>query len=110
MFRFNKSCRLRTKADYARVFEKAKKIVTDEFVVLYRSNTMNHARLGLAISKKMIAKAHDRNRVKRILREAFRQASLPSIDIIFMARSGLETKNHFTIHTTLGHIWNKVNN
>ena len=42
------------------------------------------ARLGLVIAKKLLKRSVDRNRVKRIVREQFRQcrASLPPYDLI----------------------------
>ena len=42
------------------------------------------ARLGLVVGKKLLKRAVDRNRVKRIIREQFRQRreSLPACDLI----------------------------
>ena len=44
----------------------------------------NDARLGLVIGKKLLKKAVDRNRVKRIVREQFRRErpKLPACDLI----------------------------
>ena len=108
MFVFKKAQRLLTKNDYDHVFEQAKKIVTTEYVVLYRKNNLGYARLGLALSKKMIAKAHDRNRIKRLLREGFRQRQLPAVDIVFLARSGVAKKTNSCINTQLSKTWEKL--
>ena len=47
-------------------------------------NKMQHARLGLVVTKKGNAKAVRRNRIKRIVRETFRhhQANLGRYDIV----------------------------
>ena len=91
------------------MFAQAKKIATSEFVVLYRDNKTDHARLGLAISKKMIAKSHDRNRIKRLIREAFRTSKhLPCVDIILLARPGVGKVENSIITTKLGSAWNKL--
>ena len=90
------------------MFEQAKKIVTSEFILLYRINSQGHARLGLALSKKMIPKAHDRNRIKRLLREAFRTTQLPAIDMIFLARNGLSKVENKTITARLNTTWDKL--
>ena len=106
---FDKTRRLLKKSEYDYVFAEAKKIVNSEFIILYRENKVGHARLGLALSKKMIAKAHDRNRVKRILRETFRtDKHLPSVDIVMLARHGVGKVPNSTISTQLGNAWNKL--
>jgi ribonuclease P protein component len=54
----------------------------------YRDNGLDHARLGLAISKRVSKRAVERNRIKRLLRESFRRVrhQLPPVDLMVMAR------------------------
>ena len=54
----------------------------------YRVNELGHARLGLAISKRVSKRAVERNRIKRLLRESFRRVrhQLPPVDLMVMAR------------------------
>lgn len=48
-----------------------------------RDNDLEMARLGLIVAKRMLPRAVDRNRAKRVIRESFRQAgSLPPMDIV----------------------------
>ncbi|MFA5959658.1 MAG: ribonuclease P protein component [Tatlockia sp.] len=105
---FDKTRRLLNKTDYNHVFEQAKKMVTSEFILLYRENTLGYARLGLALSKKMIARASDRNRIKRVLRETFRTSQLPAVDIIFLARHGVAKLESRAITAKLSKTWDKV--
>lgn len=108
---FDKTRRLLKKIEYDHVFAQAKKIVTTEFIILYRGNEVGHSRLGLALSKKMIAKSHDRNRVKRIVREIFRTNKLlPSVDIVMLARSGLGKVPNSIISVRLSNAWEKLSN
>jgi len=58
------------------------------FSLLARRSGDAHARLGLVIGKKHARRAVDRNRLRRILREQFRIASLTGCDIIVLARPG----------------------
>lgn len=105
---FGRTRRLLKKSDYDHVFEQAKKMVTPEFIILHRANSLGEARLGLALSKKIISKAHDRNRVKRLLRETFRNAHLPAFDVIVLARHGVAKVENKTINTRLGTVWDKL--
>ncbi len=81
MYSFTKAQRLLKKKEYNDVFAEAKKIVSSDFIILYKPNHLGHARLGLALSKKHIAKAHDRNRIKRVLRDSFRLVHLPAVEL-----------------------------
>lgn len=47
-------------------------------------NRMQHARLGLIVGKKAVARASARNRIKRVIRDRFRTArhELPAIDLV----------------------------
>ncbi|WP_143525911.1 ribonuclease P protein component [Rhodanobacter sp. C05] len=58
------------------------------FHLRFRDNELGHARLGLAISKRVSKRAVERNRIKRLLRESFRRIryQLPAIDLMVMAR------------------------
>ena len=48
-----------------------------------RDNRLEMARLGLIVGKRMLPRAVDRNRAKRVIRESFRQAAgLPAMDIV----------------------------
>ena len=96
------------KSDYDYVFEQAKKLVTPEFIILHRANNLGQARLGLALSKKSIPKAHDRNRIKRLLRETFRTRRLAAFDVIFLSRQGVASIEKKTLTADLGVIWNKL--
>ena len=108
MYGFNKARRLLKKKEFDFVFSDAKKIITPEFVILYRENKYGYARLGLALSKKKIAKAHDRNRMKRFIRETFRLCDLPAVDVVVMARFGITNANNATIVTNLSKAWSRL--
>lgn len=104
---FSKARRLLTKSDYAQVFSQANKLVTSEFVILHRNNTLGIARLGMALSKKKIAKASQRNKIKRLLRESFRHQQLPAIDLIFLAHKAQKV-DKTKITANLGKAWEKL--
>lgn len=109
MFSFSKAHRLKTKTEIDFVFSKAKKLENTNFLLLYRGNTITNPRLGIIIAKKKVPKAHDRNRLRRIIREAFRNTcNLMNVDIIFLARDGLKNVDNATLSNNLKTELNKL--
>ncbi|WP_296648525.1 ribonuclease P protein component [Thiobacillus sp. 63-78] len=72
------------KADFDRVFAANQRARTDYLMVMARPNQVGYPRLGMVIGKRLLARAVDRNRVKRCVRENFRQAmsELPACDFV----------------------------
>ena len=80
--------RLRRPGDFAALRTSSGRAGGRCFHLRYRGNELGHARLGLAISKRVSKRAVERNRIKRLLRESFRRIrhQLPAIDMMVMAR------------------------
>lgn len=80
--------RLRLAGDFAALRTSSGRLGGRCFHVRYRPNGLGHARLGLAISKRVSKRAVERNRLKRLLRESFRRVrdQLPPVDVVVMAR------------------------
>jgi ribonuclease P protein component len=109
MYAFNKTRRLLTKHDFSCVFDGATRLRSAEFTMLFCKNTCGQARLGLVLSKKVIAKAHDRNRVKRLLRESFRlNKHLPAVDVVILARPAVLKTPPQQIRTQLDKLWDAL--
>jgi ribonuclease P protein component len=79
-----RDARLTCKADFDRVFADNQRARTDTLLVMARPNAAGFARLGMVIPKRLLVRAVDRNRVKRCVRESFRQvrAELPACDFV----------------------------
>lgn len=89
--RLTRNERLRRKADFDRVFKQGNVVQDNFFVVLYIKNGLPFSRIGVSVKKKF-GKAHDRNRLRRIVKEIFRKnksAFQPGYDILVFARKEL---------------------
>ena len=106
-FGFPRSHRLLTAAAFKDVFAEAAKSSDSYLTIIARSNRLKVPRLGLAISKRNIRHATDRNRIKRLAREAFRhhQAALAGLDIVVMARGGASTADYETLALSFRKHW-----
>ncbi|MDF7671326.1 ribonuclease P protein component [Orbaceae bacterium ESL0721] len=78
-----------TPFDFNYVFQQSFRAGSPYITLVARYNRLDHPRLGFAIAKKQVKRAHERNRIKRIAKEYFRhhQSQLPNIDFIVMAKS-----------------------
>ena len=75
-----------------------------------RGNGLQHPRLGLALAKKNIAHATMRNRIKRQIRESFRehQGKLPGVDIVVFARPDAGKAAAAQLRQALQDLWSKT--
>jgi len=82
---------MRQRADFEAVLRSGSRFATRNFVLRAQVNGYTHARLGIIAGKKAAPRAVDRNRGKRLIREAFRAArsSLGSYDVTIQLRSDL---------------------
>jgi len=104
---FPRNYRLVKPTEYQTVFGGAQKSSDIYLTVLARVNDRGYSRLGLAISKKNIRKAVDRNRIKRLIRESFRlkQAISGSMDYVVMARTAARQADNNTLRESLEKHW-----
>lgn len=90
---FTREVRLTERTSYDRVFSAPEQRSSDRyFTVLgrFRENG-GQARLGMVVAKKKLARAHERNRIKRLIRESFRQQAKNQLamDIVVLPRSSI---------------------
>ena len=108
---FGKAKRLLNARDYSRVFDGAEARASHKHLLLLaKSNNEPGHRLGLVIAKKNVRLAVQRNRIKRIAREVFRQ--LPDaeqhLDVVLLARRGLDQLDNAELSSILQQQWQKL--
>ena len=73
--KFTVAFRLLRSDGFDHVFRKGN-IADNHFKIFFASNCKNNARLGIITSTKSLPRSVDRNHVKRLVREAFRQHNI----------------------------------
>lgn len=92
---------------FGRVFKQARRSKDAFFTVLYRKNGSKQARLGLAITKKNCRKSVSRNRLKRLVRESFRQNKkrLAGLDIVVLNQAATHMADNKALFDALNTHW-----
>jgi len=110
---FNSKHKLIKAIEFKRVFKKPFVSSDDCFKVLARLNQAENSRLGMAVSRQVDKHAVGRNRIKRVIRESFREhfvAGRICLDIVVLPRRETATIcNKRLFHSLQGH-WARLEN
>lgn len=110
---FTKQQRLLNARDFKHVFDHCEFRASHANCLILgvrQNDNLQPGRLGVIVAKKNIRLAHDRNRVKRLIRESFRlhQHYLMGIDAIVLARRGMDQNDNKEITDLLSKLWRKI--
>jgi len=92
-FKFGPEYRLRKRVEIRRCHDLGEKVYSKHFLVLLRLNKLPVSRLAITVTTKLDKRAVVRNRIKRRVREFFRQnrTKLKSCyDVVVVARRGAQ--------------------
>ncbi len=109
--RFEKSARLRAAPEFQAVFQQGLKISGVFFRLYFLAQTAAPgSRLGLAVPKKAVALANQRNRIKRVSRECFRQATQKNNgDYVLVAQRRAGSADNAALRTELQTLFCRLN-
>ena len=99
---FPPSARVRTGAEYTRIFENARR-TSDPLLSLHWLVGEMPAKLGLAVSRKVDPHAVGRNRIKRVFRDQFRKmrTQLPAGEYVIVVRAAARNADNAQLRATL---------
>lgn len=100
-----KEYRVKKSQDFDNIIRKKQSFANRQFVIYYQENKLDHMRLGISVSKKL-GKAHERNRLKRYVRESFktRKDFLKNYDIIIIVRPAAKGLSFLEFGTSIDHV------
>lgn len=110
-FGFPRDRRLLRPAEFQRIFKGADWRVSGAvFTLLAVANTLDHPRLGVALSKRQVRRAVGRNRIRRQLRESFRlhQHRLGGVDIVVLGRAGIDRVPTQELRAAIDRSWEEL--
>ena len=87
---FSRGLRLVNGKQFNAVFDHKRRLHGAHFNIHVAPNELGHARIGLAVSRRVSKKAVERNRLKRIIRDSFRrcQHQLGAVDYVVIVKVG----------------------
>lgn len=107
---FPRTARLLRPRDFRHVFAQPTRFGDHLVTVLVRTNGGVHARLGLAVARRRIPKAAERNLFKRVVRERFRvvREQLGGHDIVVMPRSTAAGATRAALRASIDRQWARL--
>ncbi len=109
---FNNTDGIKKDSDFRKVYQRGKSLADRNLVIYTIKNKSDKSRIGISISKK-VGKAHERNRIRRCIKEAYRlnidDKVLGGYDLVFIARINAADKDYRELEKSLKYICKKAN-
>ena len=108
--RLSRTQRLRRAAEFKQLYAQGRRLAADGFTAVIQPNGAGRPRLGLSVAARILRLAVQRNRIRRIIRESFRQhqQSLPALDIVVGLRGSPQDVDNAQLRRSLEKLWQKI--
>ncbi|TAH45228.1 MAG: ribonuclease P protein component [Gammaproteobacteria bacterium] len=105
-----RTARLLKPGDFAALRNSSRRLHARHFIAEFAPNNRAGCRLGQAVSRRVSKRAVDRNRIKRLVRDSYRQIrlQLPAIDILLIARTSAVQAPAPILREDLTLLWTKL--
>ena len=109
-FSFNRQHRIVDAESYKQLFQTGRRIRHLGCTLIYKNNNKKYSRLGLAVSKKQIPKAFQRNLIKRLILEGFRKrkSHIISLDVVLVIYNKFKGMDKKESNEALNQLWMKL--
>jgi ribonuclease P protein component len=89
----------------------AEQVSDKQLKIFFSNNTFKDSRLGIIASKKNFSRAVDRNKIKRVIREAFRQHTIKTsgLDLVVLVKNAYSENNKVN-NSKLGILFSQIKN
>jgi ribonuclease P protein component len=95
---------LRKRVEFENILRAGTRAASRNFIVRAVPNACERARLGIIAGRKAAARAVDRNRGKRLVREVFRSADLGAHDVAVQLRNDLRAATNEALRSELNRL------
>jgi len=99
---------MRRPAEFRAAYTAGRRFGNELFSATVRGNEGPLARLGLSIAARTVGNAVQRNQLRRLIRESFRQQQLPPVDIVIGARTAARTAGPEALRAALQRMWKQI--
>lgn len=95
--------KIKTSRHFRNILTKGTKTHSENFILYTKPNSLGFPRLGVSVGKKASANSVRRNRMKRLLREVFRQnkPAFSSNDIVFVIKNDVSDKKFSELYSEI---------
>lgn len=103
--------RLLKSAEFKRIFKEGKRVFSDGLLLYALPNNLRINRIGLSVPSSVFKHSSKRNKIKRLIKEAYRKnkhALVKGLDLVFIAKQTFLTFSYEKTQNQILYLVNKI--